>query len=106
MWHHDTERRDAIAPSGNGHSSARPLETRVDFHFRVIYFGLFCLLYVQIMFVLTGILGWLLPRGAFALQINVLGPVAEWVGRHMFGDDESTGLGFRAGGLRNLGSSA
>ena len=40
------------------------LLTRVAFRFCVVYFGLFCLLLPQVMFVFTGIFGWWLPPGA------------------------------------------
>jgi len=53
----------------------------------VAYFGLFCLLYVQIMFVFTGVLGAALPANATVWQMSAVGPVTEWVGRRVFGVD-------------------
>jgi hypothetical protein len=61
------------------------LGTRVAFRFCVIYFGLFCLLYVQIMFVFTGVFGRVLPPEGALWQMSALGPVTKWVGRHVFG---------------------
>ena len=63
------------------------LVTRVAFRFCVVYFGLFCLLFVQIMVVFTGVLGAVLPANAAVWQMSALGPVTEWVGRHVFGVD-------------------
>jgi hypothetical protein len=71
--------------------------TRVAFRFCVAYFGLFCLLYVQIMFVFTGVLGWLLPPGAVLWQMHALQPVTEWVGRHVFGIDAALHEDSRSG---------
>jgi hypothetical protein len=51
----------------------------------VVYFALFCLLYAQVMFVFSGVLGWWLPHGAIMWQMSALAPVTEWVGRHVFG---------------------
>jgi hypothetical protein len=53
----------------------------------VVYFGLFCLLYAQIMFAFTGVFRWVLPPEAATWQMSALGPVTEWVGRHVFGVD-------------------
>ncbi|NEW36914.1 DoxX family protein, partial [Nocardia cyriacigeorgica] len=61
--------------------------TRIAFRFCVIYFGLFCLLFTQIMFAFTGILGQWLPDRAILWQMEVLAPALEWVGRHVFGVD-------------------
>ncbi len=71
----------------SGRSSSWRLGTRVAFRFCVAYFGLFCLLYVQIMFVFTGVFGAVLPANATVWQMSALGPVTEWVGRHVFGVD-------------------
>ena len=77
---------DAAAPTDNDQRSWLFL-TRVAFRFFVVYFGLFCLLYAQIMSVFTGALGAVLsPRAAF-WQMSVLDPVVEWVGRRVFGVD-------------------
>jgi hypothetical protein len=61
--------------------------TRVAFRFWVVYFGLFCLLYVQMTIVFTGVFGWWLPQDAAMWQMSALQPVTEWVGRHVFGVD-------------------
>jgi hypothetical protein len=71
--------------------------TRVAFRFCVAYFGLFCLLYVQIMFVFSGLLGRALPPEAALWQMSVLGPVTEWVGRHVFGVDAALHEDSRSG---------
>jgi hypothetical protein len=71
--------------------------TRVAFRFGVVYFGLFCLLYVQVMFVLTGVLGALLPPGAQFWQMSALSPVTEWVGRQVFGIDAAIHPDSRSG---------
>jgi hypothetical protein len=63
------------------------LGTRVAFRFCVVYFGLFCLLYVQIIVVFTGVIGWWLPHAAALWQMTALGPLTEWVGHHVFGVD-------------------
>jgi uncharacterized membrane protein YphA (DoxX/SURF4 family) len=71
--------------------------TRIAFRFCVIYFGLFCVLYVQIMVVLAGLLGAVLPPGAAFWQMSALGPVTEWVGWHLFGVDAALHLDSRSG---------
>jgi hypothetical protein len=71
--------------------------TRAAFCFCVVYFGLFCLMYVQIMFVFTGVVGWWLPPEATVWQMSALGPVAEWVGRHAFGVDAALRPDSRSG---------
>ena len=81
------ESGDAAAPStGPCPTRWHPL-TRVAFRFCVAYFGLFCLLFVQIIFVFTGVFGWWLPHGVVLWQMSAVGPVTEWVGRHGFGID-------------------
>jgi hypothetical protein len=61
--------------------------TRVAFRFCAVYFGLFCLLYAEIMSVFTGVVRWWLPDGVIWWQMSTLAPVTEWVGRHVFGVD-------------------
>jgi hypothetical protein len=61
------------------------LATRVAFRFCVVYLGLFCLLYGQIMVVFVGLFDWWLPHAAPMWQLSALGPITEWVGRHVFG---------------------
>jgi hypothetical protein len=73
------------------------LLTRVAFRFCVVYFGLFCLLFAEVMFVFTGIVGWWLPPEAMFWQMNTLGPVTEWVGRHVFGVDAALHTDSRSG---------
>jgi len=53
----------------------------------VVYVGLFCLLFAQVMFVFTGVFGWWLPHNAIWWQMSALAPITEWVGRHVFGVD-------------------
>jgi hypothetical protein len=87
---------DAVPSADRRRPGWHPL-TRVAFRFCVAYFGLFCLLYVQITFVLTGVLGWWLPPGAVLWQMNALAPVTEWVGRHVFGIDAALHEDSRSG---------
>jgi hypothetical protein len=91
------EMGDAAAPTDDD-SPARwhPL-TRVAFRFCVAYFGVFCLLYIEITFVFIGVVVWMLPDGAFWWQMNALGPVTEWVGRHVFGIDAALHEDSRSG---------
>ncbi|RDI48912.1 DoxX family protein [Nocardia mexicana] len=61
--------------------------TRIVFRFSFLYFGLFCLLYPQL---ITAYLGWFnseLPRDAVLWQVRILEPVYAWVGRTVFGAD-------------------
>ncbi len=62
----------------------KPL-TRVAFRFTFLYFGLFCLIYPQIVFAFTGWLGRWLDADAVLWQPRLLRPVLEWVGRTVFG---------------------
>lgn len=81
-----------MRPAAPGGDDQRPdwhPLTRVAFRFCVTYFGLFCLLFPEITFILTGVIGRLLPQGAVSWQMNALGPLTEWVGWHMFGTDAS-----------------
>jgi hypothetical protein len=78
---------DAAAPTDNERLLGWPLLTGIAFRFCVVYFGLFCLLYVQIMVVFTGVVGAVLPPEAAFWQMSALGPVTEWLGRHVFGVD-------------------
>lgn len=78
---------DVAAPAGGDQSPDWHVVTRVAFRFCVAYFGLFCLLFPQIMFVLTGIAARVLPPEAVVWQMSMLEPVTEWVGRHVFGID-------------------
>lgn len=61
--------------------------TRVAFRFCVVYFGLFCLLYPQIITVFSGPVGVVLPRDAALWQMHLLAPVIDWVGHAVFGVD-------------------
>jgi hypothetical protein len=88
---------DAAAPTDDDQRPGWHLLTRVAFRFCVVYFGLFCLLYVQIMFVFTGVLGAVLPPEAAFWQISALGPITEWVGRHVFGVDAALHPDSRSG---------
>jgi hypothetical protein len=78
---------DAVVLADDDGPSGWLLGTRVAFRFCVVYFGLFCLLYVQIIVVFTGVLGAVLPPNATVWQMSALAPVTEWVGHHLFGVD-------------------
>jgi uncharacterized membrane protein YphA (DoxX/SURF4 family) len=63
--------------------------TRIAFRFCFLYFGLFCVLYPQLLF---AFLGWFgsngrLPADAVVWQVRVLDPAYRWVGRTVFGVD-------------------
>lgn len=88
---------DAVPLAEDDGSSGWLLATRVAFRFCVVYFGLFCLLYVQIMVVFTGVLGAVLPPEATVWQMSALGPVTEWVGHHVFGVDAALRPDSRSG---------
>jgi hypothetical protein len=81
------QRVDAVTLADEDGASGWRVATRVAFRFCVVYFGLFCLLYAQVMFVFTGVFGWWLPHGAIMWQMSALAPLTEWVGRHVFGVD-------------------
>lgn len=57
------------------------------FRFAVVYFGLFCLLFAQILYSFAGILGKSLPESAIMGAMRLLGPVIEWAGRQFFGTE-------------------
>lgn len=59
--------------------------TRIAFRFCFVYFGLFCLLFAQIVFVYAGILTRWLPQDAVIWQMTVIEPIFSWVGHHVFG---------------------
>ncbi|MFI5783054.1 DoxX family protein [Nocardia sp. NPDC051570] len=61
--------------------------TRIVFRFTFLYFGLICLAMPLAWFVYAG---WLVPQLASTVADwpgHVLGPLCEWVGRHVFGVD-------------------
>ncbi|MFE1591513.1 DoxX family protein [Nocardia sp. NPDC058705] len=63
------------------------LPTRVAFRFCFLYFGLYCLLYPQL---LTDLAGWLVPGRSARLdppiwQLQLLQPFLQWVGWQVFG---------------------
>jgi hypothetical protein len=76
---------ETAAPGGDDQRPGWHPLTRVAFRFCVAYFALFCLLFPEITFIFTGVIGRLLPQGAIWWQMHALGPVTEWVGRHVFG---------------------
>jgi hypothetical protein len=78
---------DAVLLADDDGSSGWHFLTQVAFRFCVVYFGLFCLLYAQVMFVFTGVFGWWLPHSAIWWQMSILSPVTEWVGHRVFGVD-------------------
>jgi hypothetical protein len=88
---------DAAAPGDNDQPTRWHRLTRVAFRFCVAYFGVFCLVFVQIMFVWTGALGSVLPPGVAVWQMSALGPLTEWVGHHVFGIDAALRPDSRSG---------
>ncbi|WP_158166992.1 DoxX family protein [Mycolicibacterium smegmatis] len=66
--------------------------TKVAFRFCFVYFGLFCLVFAQILFVFTGFLGHWLPDRAILWQMVLLDPLLGWVGRTVFGVDATLNL--------------
>ncbi|MEV6554880.1 DoxX family protein [Nocardia sp. NPDC051756] len=63
------------------------LLTRIAFRFCFTYFGLFCLIFPQFLFVYSGALGPKLPERAINGFLYPLSPIWEWAGRHVFGAD-------------------
>lgn len=63
------------------------LLTRIAFRFCFTYFGLFCLMFAQFLFVYSGVLGPKLPEHAINGFLYPLSPVWEWAGRQVFGAD-------------------
>ncbi|MFD6156642.1 DoxX family protein [Nocardia sp. NPDC060256] len=70
-----------------GPDSRWNLLTRIAFRFCFTYFGLFCLIFPQFLFVYSGVLGPKLPERAINGLLDPLSPIWEWVGRHVFGAD-------------------
>ncbi|MEV0359967.1 DoxX family protein [Nocardia sp. NPDC050697] len=61
--------------------------TRIAFRFGVVYFGLYLLLFAQMLYVYAGIAAQWLPDSAVLWQMRLVqGPVA-WTGRHVFDAD-------------------
>ncbi|WP_280488708.1 DoxX family protein [Nocardia farcinica] len=58
--------------------------TRIVFRFCFVYFGLFCLLFAQIVFAFLGYVVTLLPDDAMLWQMRTITPVVEWLGRTVF----------------------
>lgn len=59
--------------------------TRLAFRFAFLYFGLFCLLYPQVIFAFTGWFANRLDTEAVVWQPRLLRPILEWVGETVFG---------------------
>ncbi|MEU2029953.1 DoxX family protein [Nocardia amamiensis] len=76
------------------------LPTRIGFRFVFAYLLLFCLLFAQILFVFTGIVGKWLPESAILWQMRATSPLTGWVGEHVFGVEavlhEDSGSGDQA----------
>ncbi|AKS32419.1 DoxX family protein [Mycolicibacterium goodii] len=68
------------------------IATKVAFRFCFVYFGLFCLVFAQILFVFAGFVGHYLPDRAILWQMVLLDPLLGWVGRTVFGVDASLKL--------------
>ncbi|WP_369830954.1 DoxX family protein [Mycobacterium sp. NS-7484] len=65
--------------------SAWPEVTKIAFRFCFLYFGLFSLMFAQILFAFLGAVGNWLPDRAVMWQMTVLEPLLRWVGAHVFG---------------------
>ncbi|MEV6321687.1 DoxX family protein [Nocardia sp. NPDC051787] len=76
------------------------LPTRIGFRFVFAYLLLFCVLFAQILFAFTGIVGKWLPESAILWQMRATSPLTGWVGEHVFGVDavlhEDSGSGDQA----------
>lgn len=72
----------AVAPDSQWN-----LWTRIAFRFCFTYFGLFCLIFPQFLFVYSGPLGPKLPERAINGFLYPLSPIWEWTGRNVFGAD-------------------
>ncbi|QIS14344.1 DoxX family protein [Nocardia arthritidis] len=83
-----TEDIDATeaSPEAVSRPTWNPL-TRIAFRFTFAYFGLFCVLFAQILFAFAGIATQWLPMDLTIWQMKTLEPVTEWVGRTVFGAD-------------------
>ncbi|WP_069161878.1 DoxX family protein [Nocardia altamirensis] len=66
--------------------------SRIVFRFCFVYFGVFCVVFPQFLFVYLGVLGSKLPENAIAWTLEVLEPVFAWVGRQVFGVDAALNL--------------
>ncbi|WP_249643612.1 DoxX family protein [Nocardia sputi] len=96
-----------VVEGGSGEAPAgdqrRPwsLPARIAFRFVFAYFGLFCVVFAQILFVFTGIVSKWLPDTAIMWQMRATGPLVGWVGEHVFGVEavlrEDSGSGDQAG---------
>ncbi len=84
----ELEREDAQEADG---TDPRPWQrpwamgTRIAFRFCFVYFALFCLWFMQFTLAFVGFVGQWLPNHAVLWQWLALGPVARWVGGHLFG---------------------
>ncbi|MEV0292864.1 DoxX family protein [Nocardia sp. NPDC050710] len=96
---------EVLERDGGDTPSAAPLRdwnvsTRIGFRFCVAYFGLFCVLFAQILFAFTGPIGNHLPDTAVLWQMRAVEPITVWVGEHIFGVDAAlrmNGSGDQAG---------
>ncbi|OMC31692.1 DoxX family protein [Mycobacterium sp. GA-1841] len=59
--------------------------TKIAFRFCFLYFGLFSLMFAQILFAFLGVVGHWLPDRAVMWQMTMLEPLLRWVGSHVFG---------------------
>ncbi|MGE0216486.1 DoxX family protein [Mycolicibacterium sp.] len=78
----DQTHRDTADPPHPWHPVSR-----VVFRFCFVYFGLFCLVFAQIMFVYTGIFRLWLPDLAVMWQMILIERPISWVGTHLLGID-------------------
>ncbi|MEU2038472.1 DoxX family protein [Nocardia niwae] len=99
-----TVETDVVAPGVGAVAAAgeRPwsLPARIAFRFVFAYFGLFCVLFAQILFVFTGVASRWLPESAILWQMRATSPLVGWVGDHVFGVEavlhEDSGSGDQA----------
>ncbi|WP_245548078.1 DoxX family protein [Nocardia pneumoniae] len=100
-----TIRTNVLDPRGDEASldverGAWSLPPRIAFRFVVAYLFLFCVLFAQILFAFTGIVGKWLPESAILWQMRATNPLTGWVGEHVFGVEavlhEDSGSGDQA----------
>ncbi|OBF16218.1 DoxX family protein [Mycobacterium sp. ACS4331] len=92
----DTDDVKQITTDDRTGPSWHPL-TRVVFRFGVVYLGLFCLLFAQVILAFTGPVSHWLPDGAVLWQMATLAPVFGWVGRTVFGAEANLHLDSNSG---------
>ncbi|MFC8042128.1 DoxX family protein [Nocardia sp. NPDC057353] len=61
--------------------------TRIAFRFGVVYFGLYLLLFAQVLYVYAGVVAEWLPDDAVLWQMRLVEVPVAWTGAHVFGVD-------------------